>query len=166
MKEIKLTQGKVVLVDDSDYEWLSQKNWHAVKKDHSFYARTHGRDEAGRKIKIYMHRLIMDAPKDMQVDHADADGLNNQRSNLRVCTKTQNSQNQRKQFRPTSSKYKGVIWFKRTGQWRAEICLNKKRSSLGYFSNEEDAAIAYDRAAMKLFGEFARTNLQKERGRV
>lgn len=94
MKRIQLTQGKFALVDDADFEWLNQWLWHVADKDkdNSCYAIRH----LGR-TKIGMHRVIMQAPKNRQVDHRDGNGLNNCRNNLRMCTHSENLQNQRMQ---------------------------------------------------------------------
>ena len=103
-----------------------------------------------------MHRLIMDAQERQEIDHADGNGLNNQKDNLRFCTHSQNHMNRK----PTkgSSKYKGVSWHKAAKKWNARITLNKKTVSIGYFDSEIIAAKAYDEKAIELFGEFAKLN--------
>ena len=105
-----------------------------------------------------MHRVIMDAPKGMHVDHINGNGLDNRRENLRLCTNSQNHMN-RKTHRDSSSKYKGVSWNKRNSKWQAYIGSGIKRKNLGYFASESDAAKAYDIKAKECFGEFARLNL-------
>jgi hypothetical protein len=103
-----------------------------------------------------MHREIMNPPEGLVVDHIDHNGLNNRKSNLRICTR---SQNQCNQYRfDGKSKYKGVAWFKRTRKWTAAVCLRGKRYRLGYFEREIDAAMAYDKAAKKYHREFACLN--------
>jgi hypothetical protein len=104
-----------------------------------------------------MHRLIMDAPANMQVDHIDGDGLNNTRSNLRLCSNMQNCHNQGVAANNKSG-YRGVSWDARRGKWRAVIMVNGRLRSLGYHATPADAAIAYDSAARQLFGEYARLN--------
>lgn len=101
-----------------------------------------------------MHRLILDAPKGMQVDHINGNGLNNRRENIRLCTHEQNSYNQQKPY--GSSKYKGVC--RKRGKWDAQIRASGKIIWLGSFATEDEAANAYDEAALKHFGEFAFTN--------
>lgn len=157
MREIKLTQGKVALVDDEDFELLSQWRW--------FYE-THGyasRDiylGGGRKNqqskRIKMHRLIMDCSNDKEVDHIDGNGLNNQKYNLRICTHAENQKNLRRPITSTSG-YKGVTWDKNRKKWVAYIWSGKS-INLGGFDSKEKAALAYDKAAEKYHGEFARLN--------
>lgn len=154
-KEIPLTQGQVALVDNEDYEWLMQWKW--------FAHRTHGGWVAGRNSEkkcgkqIWMHRLIINAPNGLQVDHKDGNGLNNTRVNLRLATHSQNQHNRGKS-RINKSGYKGVSWDKSKGKWYATIYINSKQINLGRYQTPEMAAIAYDEAARKYHGEFAKTN--------
>ena len=159
MKQIILTQNQVALVDDTDYEWLNQWKWHANKtrgRHKSFYAKRWASTGTGREA---MHRLILGLqPGDKrQCDHIDGDGLNNRRSNLRVCTAQQNQQCKRNLYEGTSE-YKGVCWDRWRRKWVADIQVNYKHIRLGSFDSESDAARCYDRAALKYFGEFALTN--------
>ncbi len=103
-----------------------------------------------------MHRVIMNPPDDMVVDHIDSNGLNNRRTNLRVCTLLQNSYN-RKTIK-ASSQYKGVRWNKRKKRWVSSISPNGKFILIGYFKDELTAAKAYDEKAKEFFGEFAYLN--------
>ena len=162
MKEIPLTQGKVALVDDDDFEWLSQFKWYAVKFGRTFYAVRQAPRVNGKQRTIWMHREVLGLkPGDPRVDHRDGDGLNNQRMNLREATHRQNMMNSR--GRSGSSRFKGVDWDKRAKKWRARISVNGKKKHLGYFIDEEEAARAYDEKAKKIFGEFARVNFEKKR---
>lgn len=154
MKEIKLTQGKVALVDDEDFESLNAYKWCASKHHNTFYAVRTTIRVGGKQTKVRMHWDIMDGKS---IDHIDHDGLNNQRANLRFCTNSQNLMNTRKQDN-TSSVYKGVSWYKRTGKWLAQIQINNKGISLGYFDSEIDAAKAYNNKAIEFFCEFANLN--------
>lgn len=157
-KEIPLTQGKIAIVDAADYEWLNQWKWCAwkVKTHHTYYAIRTQRIN-GKNTTIRMHRLILDAKGGEQADHIDGNGLNNSRDNLRIATPLQNTHNSRRPINNTSG-YKGVYWHKRTGKWMARININNKRKHLGLFTSPEEAAKAYDTAALELHGAFARTN--------
>jgi hypothetical protein len=153
MKEIPLTQGKVAIVDDEDFKFLSQWKWHVLrhrwKHGETWYAR--------RGRGIMMHNVIAGIAGIPNVDHQDGDGLHNWRSNLRPCTRSQNQGNRRKRA-PGSSRYKGVSWIQSKRLFRVGIRQHGKSIHLGYFKDELEAASAYDSAATKQFGEFALTN--------
>lgn len=159
-KEIPLTRGFVAIVDANDYEWLAQWKWHANKGGTTWYAM---RDLPRQKRKmgsVSMHRLILGiTDSKVFVDHIDMNGLNNTRANLRIASRQQNGQNQVASARNTSG-YKGVSWHKDTGKWQAYICIDQKFNYLGLFTTPEEAAKAYDKAAKKYFGEFAKLNLE------
>ena len=159
MSEIELTQGKVALVDDEDFEWLSEYKWCLGIDKNTCYARRSQFQKDKSPLTIRMHREILGLHKGSRghVDHIDGNGLNNQRSNLRVCTNQQNCWN-RSPRKNTTSKYKGVSWQSRSKMWKATITCKHKAHFLGYYKNEEDAARAYDKIAIRLFGEFAKTN--------
>lgn len=157
MKEIELTQGKVALVDDKDYEYLSQWKWRAMKKQNTWYA---VRTTYNPTRVILMHREIMNAPNDKQVDHINRNGCDNRRKNLRLCTNQQNGANRGAQKNNTSG-YKGVYWHKTKSKWNAKIKVSGKKIHLGYYQSVKDAAKAYDKAADEFFGEFAYLNFPK-----
>jgi hypothetical protein len=144
-----LTKGKVTIVDEADFKWLSQRRWYYHIKGYAV--------STSPKPSYLMHRLILNAPKDLQVDHINGDKLDNRRCNLRLCTAVQNRMNVFS-YRGTSSEFKGVSWNKRLAKWESHISLNGKRH-LGFFTNEQDAAQAYNEAASRQFGEFARLNI-------
>ena len=152
IRPIPLTRGKFALVDAEDYYRLAQFNWHAILGRTTTYA---ARRACGKIVK--MHRWIMDAPDHLVVDHIDHNGLNNTRGNLRLCTHLQNSRNRIPAARSTS-KYKGVYWYKIIKKWVAGIYVNNKKQHIGCFENEIDAAKAYDKKAAEIFGEFACLN--------
>lgn len=151
MKKIPLTQGFEAIVDDEDYESLSRFKWYALKFRKYIYATRNPR--SGR---IYMHRVIMGEPSLLEVDHINGDGLNNLRSNLRYATRSENQRNRGVPENNTTG-YKGVHRLK--NRWVARIYVNGQRLHLGNFQNLEDAGRAYDSAAKRYFGEFARINL-------
>jgi hypothetical protein len=108
-----------------------------------------------------MHRQIMNAPEGLLVDHIDGNGLNNQKNNLRLCSSAQNARNRRPTSKPYS-KYKGVSWHKRNKKWEVRIAKSGKSTYLGTFEDELEAALAYDRKAEELFGEFAYLNFPQQ----
>ena len=144
MKEIKLTQGKVALVDDSDFEILNKYKWCLLKGYNTFYAqRRIGVKEPGTRRYIMMHTAIMgELPKGYEIDHKDGNGFNNQRDNLRLVTRRQNMQN-RRQLK--SSQYPGVHWDKKSARWHSVI-------QIGSYLSEEEAFDAY-RHAVESIGQ-------------
>ena len=158
-RRIPLTRGKFALVDAEDYYRLAKFNWHAMLGRTTTYA---ARRASGKAIK--MHRVIMDAPEGLVVDHIDHNGLNNTRTNLRLCTAAQNCRNVLLNNGSTS-RYKGVCWNKNLKKWSAATRFNTKTYHLGYFEDEIDAAKAYDKRAVELHGEFACPNFPPQTNR-
>lgn len=161
-KVIQLTKGYSTIVDDEDYDFLMQWKWYAREHRKTCYAtRSQSVEEfrgSGRKQE-HMHRAILGlTTKDMDkiVDHINHNGLDNRKSNLRICNADQNAWNMLKHR--GSSKYKGVFRLA-DNRWGSVITYKKAKIRLGAFDNEEDAALAYDAEAIKLFGEFANINL-------
>ena len=141
---------KKVLIDDEDYDLIKGFNWSLSKESDRFYAATKIK---GKTVK--MHQVIMNYPK--MVDHKNGNGLDNRKSsNLRECTKSENGMNQRKQNK--KSNYKGVYFDKARNKYRSYIKVNQKYIYLGRYDTEDQSAIAYNIAAVKYFGEFARPN--------
>ena len=157
MKTLKLTQGKIAKIDDCDYEEIKEHSWfaHRSKKKNikdTWYAGTNIRIN-GKLKTIHLHTFIMNTPKSYDIDHINGDGLNNQRSNLRICTRSENLRNRKKVT--GTSKYKGVSFYKTTKKWRSQI----DGKHLGLYDTEEEAAKVYNNFAICLFGEFAKINL-------
>jgi hypothetical protein len=155
--------GRVALVDDADYDlvmaykwrlWDRKESGHRVRGPYAVNTVKRG----GRTRSIYMHCLIMGFKG---VDHANHDGLDNQRHNLRPATKAQNVQNARSR-QETTSQYKGVTWHRQCRKWQAAIRISGRSRYLGLHASETAAAAAYDRAARDAYGEFACLNLTPE----
>jgi hypothetical protein len=157
-KEIPLTKGKVALVDDEDFEELSKHKWFYCAIGYA--VRNKSKKIPGLVRCIYMHREIMNCPQEMIIDHVDHDTLNNQKSNLRICTYSQNLVNRLKYIRSEkSSNYKGVDYCNKSGnKWRVRV-WNKH---IGYYETELEAALVYDKIAKEIYGEFAYLNFQLE----
>jgi hypothetical protein len=155
-KIICKTDGAEILVDDEDYEVLSRFPWYRGGRCAHPMTFFYLRDDGSQTV--YMHQILSGGK--VMTDHIDGNVLNNQKSNLRAATKQQNSANARKAAtrngKPCSSKYKGVHFT--AGKFRAVIGFNKKAIGLGSYTNEEDAARAYNAKAKELFGEYAKLN--------
>lgn len=151
MKTIQLTKGRVALVDDDDFEWLSQWKWCALVTANNVYAK---RSAKG----ILMHREIIarHGLPSPSVDHANHDGLDNRKANLRACTHSENAGNKRKTS--GTSRFKGVHFESQTKRWRPEVKCNGRRFRGPRFDSEEAAASWYDKKACELFGDFALIN--------
>jgi hypothetical protein len=159
LKEIALTDGNVALVDDRDYEYLSQFTWFSMKgSTNILYAVRVTSRKLGVRRNILMHREVMCAMKGQEVDHRDHNGLNNCKGNLRFCSKAENQWNTGKQRNNTSG-FKGVDWYAKYEKWRARISINRKVICLGYFESAQTASVAYRVAAEKYCGNFARTEV-------
>lgn len=160
MKTVPLTRGFVTLVDDSDFDRVNQFKWYAQgKASVRIYAAR--RDKKTRKM-VYMHRFVLGAPDELDVDHREGGGLDNRRHNLRLATPSQNGANQKKGTR-RSSQFKGVSWDKRLKKWVAYCSDGLRKIHLGCFLDEQEVAHAYDAAASKFFGEFAALNFPVKR---
>ncbi|WP_442951534.1 HNH endonuclease [Paenibacillus sp. GYB004] len=153
VKEIDLPHGYVTIIDDEDYSLASKYSWYLLKQRSKVY--TYG-SIVGSGERIYLHRLILNAPPDKLVDHINGNGLDNRKCNLRLCTHQQNSWNSN--IGRGSSKYRGVNMVD-SGIWSARIKDSRGSVELGKFSSEYEAAMVYDIAAKLLRGEFSKPNI-------
>lgn len=161
---IPLTKGMHTIIDIDDFENISRFKWYVHKGYSKWYAsRSEWQSGSKRQRQIFMHNVIFgDIPSKHFVDHHNGDGLDNRRFNYRIATRGQNRGNAKKTANrfgtPTSSKYKGVCWDKNNKRWHAHIRTKEKFTYLGLYKREEDAAMAYNFAALEYFGEFALLN--------
>lgn len=163
MKTIQLTQGKVALVDDEDFEQLNEYKWCAVKSENTWYAiRNKLVSETRDNGTIRMHREVLGLLRrdKIEVDHRNHNGLDNQKQNLRICTHAENHHNQIKAKKGRSI-YKGVSVDNRYKTWVSRIRINNTPIYLGSFRSEIEAAKAYDRKAVEIFGKFAYLNFKE-----
>ena len=165
MKEIPLTKGHVALVDDADYEWLSQWKW----SYHSMGYACRVEQRGGKQSMILMHKAILNVRSSQYVDHKDHNRLNNQRSNLRPATPGQSACNMTKRYKPAgTTQYRGVLFHKdrpdkvRSKPWQARIRVNGKQKSLGYYATDIEAARAYDQASRQYHGEYGLLNFPEQ----
>lgn len=161
MKEIPLSKGKVALVDDEDYDrlmaigkWYCSPQGYAVK---NIQIGSYRRGEKKKYKRLHMHRVVINAPDNMQVDHKFGDKLDNRKKNLRLCTASQNQGNSATGKNNTSG-YKGVVWHKKAGKWRGKIGIRGKSIHLGLFETAIEAAKTYNAASLEHYGGFARLN--------
>jgi hypothetical protein len=149
MKTIKISQGYQAIVDDEDYEMLSEYAW--------AYCRGYAQYSNG-ETTVFMHRIVARTPNGLCTDHINGNKLDNRKSNLRSVTYQQNQFNRKKQKQPSSSKYKGVSWLPSKKSWKASIKISGKLIYLGLFKDEPSAATAYNQAAERHFGVYALVN--------
>jgi hypothetical protein len=150
MKQIELTKGLKAIVDDEDYEKLSQYRWNA-----NWTGTVHYAHRLNGKEHVYMHRMIMSPLPGYEIDHINKNTLDNRKSNLRIVHKSYQRANSKKR-KDSRSKYKGVKL--RGKHISARIRVNGKERHLGMFKTQEEAALAYNQAALKYFGDYAQLN--------
>lgn len=167
MKEIELTQGKVAIVDDEDFDLVNRFKWYALCSGNTWYAvRKQTKKETLQKMwvdkkdtrqLIHMHRFVMGMPSKVMVDHKNHNGLDNRKENLRLATNAENQHN-RKISTNNKSGYKGVSYNRTDRVWIASIRNNGIRENLGRFKSPEEANMAYISAAIRIHGEFILEN--------
>ena len=162
-----------ILFDEEDRELVESHTWSVLLYHNTYYARTsiphpdggwytspNGKRQR-RQTTLRLHRLLMNPPKGMVIDHINHNGLDNRRENLRICTHAENMRNSRK-GKDNTSGYKGVCWAKRDKKWRAQIRKDNKNIHIGYYNTLEEAARAYDAKAKELHGKYAQLNFPEE----
>lgn len=160
MRTIPLNKGYQAIIDDDMYDAVSQYTWFVHKP--SRYSKLYVRSTIwlnGKADHVYLHNLIIGKRLGFVIDHINHDPLDNRRENLRFCKQRFNVANgQKRQQENATSKYKGVSWRPNENKWSAQIMVNRKQNHLGYFDEEEDAAIVYNVAAQLFWGEYASLN--------
>lgn len=155
MKEIELTQSLTCLIDDGDFSIISAHKWYAKKHGNIFYAYTNLTDSNGKRFSMAMHRLLLNPSSLEQVDHKDRNGLNNCRSNIRICSRSENMINR---VLKNSTGFRGVFLIRKTGRFTGAIQVGKKRIRVGCFKTAKEAAAAYNVKAKEMHGAFAVLN--------
>lgn len=160
-----VSKGRIyrVLFDEEDRGAVEAKSWHILSTSRGVsYAIAHTHSVSGARSTVGMHRVILQAAAGEMVDHINGDGLDNRRCNIRLCSREQNGMNRRRPAHNTTG-YKGVKRHSKTSAlpWEARICAQREHLHLGSFATREEAARAYDRAAIKLHGEFASLNFPR-----
>ena len=158
MMEIPLTQGKVALVDDHDYSYLMAWKWRASEQENGdFYAKRVAEKQRNGYRSIYMHRVILDVPKGVLTDHRNTNTLDNRRSNLRLCNRSENAHNCGVRSDNISG-HRGICWHKKARKWMVRLKSHNIDKYLGLFVDLQDAINARKAAEEKYVGEFAFNN--------
>jgi hypothetical protein len=157
MPYIILPTNEHVFFDEEDAALVSKYSWSRYQRKHTIYAKTSvWNPNTKKRDTLYLHRVLMDASPEVFIDHKDGNGLNCRRGNLRAASRSNNAHNSKP--RKGSSPYKGVHWTKCFRRWDSQITFSGTRIHVGSFKTDREAAIAYNIAALKYHGEFARLN--------
>jgi hypothetical protein len=154
MQKIKLTQNKFALVSNKDFKYLNQFKWYPDKGGNTYYVVRNSKDKLGKHLKIRMHQEIIGKIIGKEIDHRDGNGLNNQRSNLRICSHSENQHN-RSKYKCNTSGYKGVSWHRGKLKWSSQIRVNGVLIYLGDYTSKLKAYEAYCEACSKYHGNFS-----------
>lgn len=150
--KILLTQDLYSIIDLDDFEKVKLYKWFAHKNKNSVYVETN-MIKNGKYTTVKLHRFLMNCPFDKIIDHIDGNGLNNCKSNLRICNHSQNNMNKRIPITNTSG-FKGVSYYKKTNNWTSQLMIKKKTLYFGRFIEPEEAYLVYLLACIFYFGEF------------
>lgn len=153
---ITLTKGYHAVIDADDVPLVGGFNWLALLAPRTVYVMRHKKTQAGPNVKFYLHRVLLDAPPGLTVDHINGDGLDNRRANLRLATHAENCRNARRASTNTTG-FKGVTYLQREQRWQAQLYFEGQLKYLGSFEHPELAHAVYCAAARFYFGEFARS---------
>jgi hypothetical protein len=156
MAELRLLRGEVTLVDDEDLGRISQFVWRRGCRGYA--VRSTGNAKNGTYKTHYLHREISGTPAGLLTDHANRNRLDNRKQNLRIATGSQNRMNSESNSTKKTSKFKGVSWADHRSKWEVRIAIDQRWTYLGRYTDENAAARAYNEAAKKVYGEFARLN--------
>lgn len=156
-KEVQLTQGKVALVDDEDYKWLKHHKWQ-FSSTNGYAVGQLRYDNGTYSEKVLMHRQIMNTPKKLHTDHINGDKLDNRKTNLRVCTPSENYVNRGVCKKRNKSGYKGVYWSERDKRYQVTMRKNSKTHYIGMFEEIDEAITMYDFWVVQMWGEYAQPN--------
>jgi hypothetical protein len=155
VKQIPLTQGKVAIIDDEDFERVARIKW-CYSKSHGYASGKIPYEDGTYSKAILMHRYLLNVPKDKVTDHINLDKLDNRKANLRICTRGENNRNMK--IRSTNkSGYKGV-YPHYTGRFQVHVRHEGKSNYVGLFDDPEEAALFYNFWAFDLHGEYANVN--------
>lgn len=145
-KRVPLTRGLFAIIDDEDYDEISQYQWYASQTYNRYYA---SRDFKIKGVRFHekMHRIIMGSPKGLEIDHINGDGLDNRKENLRIVTHRQNHWNR---HTPKTSRFPGVSYVPKDNRWRVKIQINGVNKHIGCYSSEEEAALVYKKVCSQL----------------